>query len=174
MRWIALVVFGSIALFWLTHGMGVLYGALHLRRLQKCGATDDGDCPSISLLFAARDEEEKLPAALQTLSALDYPRLEIIAVDDRSTDATPRILSEHAERDKRLRVVRVDELPKGWLGKPHALQKGYEASSGELLLFTDADVRFLPDTLRRAVSLFRERKLDHLTLLCGLLMEGFW
>ena len=174
MHWIALVVFGSIALFWLTHGMRVLYGALHLPRLQNCGAADDGDCPSISLLFAARDEEEKLPAALETLSALDYPRLEIIAVDDRSTDATPRILGEHAGRDQRLRVVRVDELPKGWLGKPHALQKGYEASSGELLLFTDADVQFLPDTLRRAVSLFRERKLDHLTLLCGLLMEGFW
>jgi len=150
-----------------------LYGALHLPRLQNCGVASDEDCASISLLFAARDEEEKLPAALETLSALDYPRLEIIAIDDRSTDATSRILAEHTRKDGRLRVVRVNELPKGWLGKPHALQKGYEASSGELLLFTDADVQFLPDTLRRAVSLFHERKLDHLTLLCGLVMKGF-
>jgi len=174
MHWIASAGFGLIALFWLTHGLRVLYGALYLPRLQNCGVASDEDCTSISLLFAARDEEEKLPAALETLSALDYPRLEIIAIDDRSTDATSRILAEHTKKDARLRVVRVNELPKGWLGKPHALQKGYEAASGELLLFTDADVQFLPDTLRRAVSLFHERKLDHLTLLCGLVMKGFW
>jgi len=111
-HWIASLVFGLIALFWLTHGLRVLYGALHLPRLQNCGVASDEDCASISLLFAARDEEEKLPAALETLSALDYPRLEIIAIDDRSTDATSRILAEHNRKDARLRVVRVNELRK--------------------------------------------------------------
>jgi glycosyltransferase involved in cell wall biosynthesis len=70
--------------------------------------------------------------------------------------------------------VHVAEIPDGWLGKTHALQKGFEASSGEWLLFTDADVRFKPDVIRRAVSLAQQCKLDHLTLLCNVEMHGFW
>jgi glycosyltransferase involved in cell wall biosynthesis len=174
MHWLTSLIFGLIALFWLTHGLRVLYGALRLPRLRDYPLAGDENCPRISILFAARDEEEKLAAALATLIALDYPRLEIVAVDDRSEDATPRILSEYAAKDSRVRVVQVNELPAHWLGKPHGLVKAYEASSGELLLFTDADVQFEPETLRRAVSFFHERKLDHLTLLCGLQMEGFW
>jgi len=94
------------------------------------------------MLFAARDEEKKLPGALATLVAQDYPHLEIVAVDDRSSDATSRILDEFAASHSQLRVVHVRELPPGWLGKPHALQKAYEASTGEWLIFTDADVRY--------------------------------
>lgn len=94
------------------------------------------------MIFAARDEQEKLPAALATLVSIDYPQLEIIAVDDRSSDATPQILDDFAAQHPQLKVVHVRELPKGWLGKPHALQKGYELSTGELLVFTDADVKF--------------------------------
>jgi hypothetical protein len=70
--------------------------------------------------------------------------------------------------------VHVSEIPKYWLGKTHALQKGYETSSGEWLLFTDADVCFQPDVLRRAMALSRQRALDHLTLLCNVEMHGFW
>ncbi|HXY00596.1 MAG TPA: glycosyltransferase, partial [Candidatus Limnocylindrales bacterium] len=58
--------------------------------------------------------------------------------------------------------------------KPHALQKGYEASSGELLVFTDADVKFQREALRRVVACFRERNLDHLTLLGDVERSGFW
>jgi glycosyltransferase involved in cell wall biosynthesis len=169
-----LILFALIAFFWLAHGLRVLIGALQLPRVKNFAPATDEHCPKISILFAARDEEEKLGAALATLLALDYPDFEIIAVDDRSTDATPKILAENGAKDSRLRVVHVNELPSGWLGKPHALQKGYEVSSGELLLFTDADVHFKPDTLRRVATLFQERLLDHLTLFCGLQMEGFW
>jgi glycosyltransferase involved in cell wall biosynthesis len=70
--------------------------------------------------------------------------------------------------------VHVAELPPGWLGKPHALHTGYEQSTGEWLLFTDADVRFKPDTLRRAMTLVQEGNLDHLTLLSDAEMHGFW
>src|SRR5258708_9827316 len=153
MHWIEFAVFGLIAVFWLTQGMRVMYGATQLPRLEKFDVAADEDCPPISILFAARDEEEKLAAALETLIALDYPGLEIVAVDDRSADATPHILANFAARDSRMRVVRVDELPAGWLGKPHALQRGYEAAGGEWLLFTDADVQVHPESLRRAVSL---------------------
>ena len=145
----AFLVFGLIALFWLTHGLRVIYGATQLPRLEKFAPVADEDCPPISILFAARDEEEKLAGALETLIALDYPNLEIVAVDDRSADATPHILASFAARDARVRAVRIDTLPEGWLGKPHALQRGYEAASSEWLLFTDADVQFHAESLRR-------------------------
>jgi glycosyltransferase involved in cell wall biosynthesis len=169
-----LVLFGLVALFWMTYGLKVAYGALRLPWLKDYAPAADADCPRISVLFAARDEEEKLPGALATLVAVDYPGLEIVAVDDRSTDATSRILDEFAANHPQLRVVHVRELPAGWLGKPHALQKAYEASSGEWLVFTDADVKFRRDALRRVVALARARRLDHLALLGDVERSGFW
>jgi glycosyltransferase involved in cell wall biosynthesis len=174
MHTFGLVFFFLVAAFWVFHGLRVAYGATKLPWVKEFAPAEDAACPSISLIFAARDEEEKLPAALATLSALDYPHLEIIAVDDRSQDATGRILDEFAAAHSRFRAVHVSELPKGWLGKPHALQKAYEASNGEWLLFTDADVQFQPDVLRRAVALAKQSSLDHLTLLCNVEMHGFW
>jgi len=170
--WLAL--FGLPALFWTTYGLKVAFGAARLPWLKHYTPAADVDCPRISLLFAARDEEKKLPGALATLVAQDYPHLEIVAVDDRSNDATSKILDEFAANHPQLRVVHVHELPPGWLGKPHALQKAYEASSGEWLVFTDADVRFKPDALRRVVHLVRERGLDHLSLLGDVDRSGFW
>src|SRR5258708_166980 len=169
-----LVLFGLIAIFWMTYGLKVAYGALRLPWLKDYAPAVDADCPRISVLFAARDEEEKLPGALATLVAVDYPNLEIVAVDDRSSDATPRILDEFAANHPQLRVVHVRELPPRWLGKPHALQKAYEASSGEWLVFTDADVKFRADALRRVVALARRRGLDHLALLGDVERSGFW
>jgi len=174
MHFFGILSFGLIALFWITYGLKVAYGAVRLPWLRDYTPAEDADCPKISVIFAAREEQEKLPGALATLVAIDYPGLEIIAVDDRSSDATPRILDEFAAQHSQLKVVHVRELPKGWLGKPHALQKGYEVSSGELLVFTDADVKFEPDALRRVATLVRERGLDHLTLLGDVELSGFW
>jgi hypothetical protein len=174
MHFFGVVFFGLIALFWFTHGLKVAYGAARLPWLRDYAPGADTDCPRLSLIFAARDEQKKLPAALATLVAIDYPNLEIIAVDDRSTDATARILDEFAAQHAQLKVVHVSELPKGWLGKPHALQQGFEASTGELLVFTDADVKFERDALRRVVALVRERGLDHLTLFGDVERSGFW
>jgi glycosyltransferase involved in cell wall biosynthesis len=174
MHLFGMVFFGLIALFWLTYGLKVACGAARLPWLKKCPPATDELCPSVSLMFAARDEQEKLPAALATLIAIDYPRLKIIAVDDRSTDATARILDESAATNDRLKVVHVGELPEGWLGKPHALQKAYESSTSEYLLFTDADVKFQPDALRRVISLLQERQLDHLTLFGDVDRSNFW
>jgi glycosyltransferase involved in cell wall biosynthesis len=167
-------LFGVIALFWLTYGLRVAYGAMRLPWLKDFAPARDEDCPRISMLFAARDEEEKLAAALATLMEIDYPNLEIVAVDDRSKDATGRILDEFAATHPRLHVVHVKELPAGWLGKPHALQRAYETSTGDWLLFTDADVRFQAESLRRAMALVQERRLDHLTLFGDVEMHGFW
>jgi len=174
MHTLGLVIFSLIAAFWVFQGLRAAHGAKKLPWVKDFLPAEDAACPSISLIFAARDEGEKLPAALATLASLDYPQLEIIAVDDRSQDATGRILDEFASTHARFCAAHVTKLSSGWLGKPHALQRAYEASHGEWLLFTDADVRFKRDVLRRAVALTKQRNLDHLTLIGDVEMHGFW
>src|SRR5208282_6601540 len=116
MHTFVLVLSSLVAFFWVFHGLRIAYGAIKLPWIKDFQPAQDAACPSISLIFAARDEEEKLPAALATLAALDYPNLEIIGVDDRSQDATGRILDDFAAAHARFRAVHVSELPPGWLG----------------------------------------------------------
>lgn len=174
MHILGLATFFLIAAFWVFHGIRVAVGAAKLPRVKDTPPAAPQRCPKISLLFAARDEEEKLPAALATMAEMDYPEMEIVAADDRSRDATGRILDEFASARPNVRVVHIAELPKGWLGKPHALQKAYEASSGEWLLFTDADVKFERTALRRAWAMAEQLGVDHLTLFGDIEMHGFW
>jgi len=174
MHLLVLLPFALIAFFWVFHGLRVAWGLLRLPWIKDFAPAKDADCPRISLIFAARDEQEKLPGALATLATIDYPDLEIIAVDDRSQDATGPILGEFSRTHERFRAVHVSALPPGWLGKPHALQKAYESATGEWLLFTDADVRFAPDALRRAAAMVLQKNLDHLTLFGDVEMVGFW
>src|SRR4051812_1089949 len=90
--------------------------------------------------------------------------MEIVAVDDRSTDDTGAVLERMAASDQRIRVVHITELPSGWLGKNHALHVGAALASGEYLLFTDADIVFDPDAMARAVAYTEDTGIDHLTL----------
>lgn len=121
--------------------------------------------PLVSVIIPALNEERHIEDALTSVLALDYPRLEIIVLDDRSTDATPELLERMAARHPQLRVVHIKELPPGWLGKNHALHFGAEQAQGEFLLFTDADVRLAPDTISRAVARMLSQRLDHLCLI---------
>ena len=174
MHLLGILFFAVIAAGWIIYGSKVAYGDLRLPWVKDFAPFPVADCPTVSIIFAARDEEEKLPGALATLVAIDYPGLEIVAVDDRSTDATSRILDDFAASHSRLKVVHIQELPAGWLGKPHALLKGYEASTGQLIVFTDADVKFTADSLRRIMALFLDRNLDHLALLGDVERSSFW
>jgi glycosyltransferase involved in cell wall biosynthesis len=135
---------------------------------------DSPGAPLVSIIFAARDEAEKMPAAIETLLAQDYPRFEVVAVNDRSNDRTPAILRQFARTGRNLIVADIVDLPAGWLGKPHALVAGVEKSRGDWLVFTDADVHFAPDVLARAIALAIQRQWDHLTLLASVEMHGFW
>jgi cellulose synthase/poly-beta-1,6-N-acetylglucosamine synthase-like glycosyltransferase len=133
------------------------------------------DWPRVSIIVPARNEEQGVRAAVESLLRQDYPALELVVVNDRSTDRTGAILSALAEEHPgRLRVVTVTELPDGWLGKNHALWLGARHSSGAWLLFTDADVIFDPTCLRRAVAYAEAQKLDHLTMSPKLLARGYW
>jgi glycosyltransferase involved in cell wall biosynthesis len=169
--WLGLL--GFAALGWIGQALEIGLGVPSLRSLEDATPLADADCPTVSILFAARDEAEKLPGAIATFLALDYPRYEVVAVDDRSDDSTSRILEDSASKNPALKFVRVSSLPAGWLGKPHALQKAYEHSSGEWLVFTDADVHFAPDLLRRSIALAKREGWEHLTLLGRAEMYSF-
>ena len=158
------IALGAAALLWIYGMLDAAWGLRTFASVADVVPLEDVDCPSVSILFAARDEAEKLPAALKTFLELDYPRYEIVAINDRSQDDTEQILKNAAQNGPRLKVVSVQELPAGWLGKPHALQKAYEQSTGEWLIFTDADVQFAPSLVRRAIALAKKKGCDHLTL----------
>jgi len=128
--------------------------------------------PRLSVVVPARDERAAVGRAVGSLLAQDYPDLEVIVVDDRSSDGTGEVLHELAATDPRIVVIRVDDLPAGWLGKNHALWAGAQRASGEWLLFTDADIVFGPGALRDAVGYAMSEGLDHLTLAPRLIARG--
>ncbi len=135
--------------------------------------------PRVSIIVPARNEGEHIEAALLSLLQLDYPDSEVIAIDDRSEDATgiimDRLSSEWHERGEafhhRLQVLHVSELPQGWLGKVHAMWKAAQQSTGGWLLFTDADVVFRQDTLQRAIIYAERERADHVVLFPTMIME---
>jgi len=150
--------------------------------------------PRVTIIVPARNEEEHIRETLTRLLALDYSNYEIIAVNDRSTDRTGQIMDEvscgadtpvrvsavpelraGAERNvrpTRLTVIRIAELPPGWLGKTHAMWTAAQQATGDWLLFTDADVLFKPDSLRRAVAYAEMEKADHVVLFPRMIMNG--
>lgn len=139
--------------------------------------TDAARAPRVSVIVPARDEERNIVRCVESLLAQDYPNLEVIVVDDGSTDSTPQLLARLREtpagRD-RLRVVRVDELPAGWAGKPHALHTGVRAATGEWLLFTDADTWHAPQALRSAIARAERDKADLFTIGTEQELPDFW
>src|SRR5208283_1926846 len=134
-----------------------------------------GGEPRVSIIVPARNEEVDIRATLEGLLALDYSNYEVIAVDDRSTDSTGARMEEVAASiaaHGRLRIIHVSELPAGWMGKTHAMWTAAEQASGDWLLFTDADVLFKPDSLRRVMAYAEAEKADHVVLFPRMIMEN--
>jgi glycosyltransferase involved in cell wall biosynthesis len=153
--------------------------------------------PRVSIIVPARNEEEHIRETLTRLLALDYSNCEIIAVNDRSTDRTGQIMDEVAAeclcgadilvrvsaaqalqtgadrtvRPTPLKLIHISDLPPGWLGKTHAMWLAAKQATGDWLLFTDADVLFKPDSLRRAVAYAETEKADHLVLFPRMIMK---
>jgi glycosyltransferase involved in cell wall biosynthesis len=139
-----------------------------------------GRVPRVTIIVPALNEAEHIKAALGSLLELDYPDYEVIAVDDRSEDATGAIMddlqAEWRERGEALhhllKVVHITELPPGWLGKTHAMWRGGKQETGDWLLFTDADVVFRPDALRRTMVYAERERADHVVLFPTMVMES--
>ena len=141
--------------------------------------------PRVSIIVPARNEEETIEQALNRLLALDYDNYEVIAVNDRSTDSTGEIMERISQNPRfsqnqgetgppeyrSFRVVHHRQLPAGWLGKTHAMWTAANHATGDWLLFTDADVLFKPDSLRRAVYYAESVPADHVVLFPQMIMK---
>lgn len=174
-----LTLFTSVTLLVLCLGWLLLYTRLawnlfHLVDLSQGPEVAQESAPRLSVVIAGRDEAHALEATLRSLLAQDYPDFQVIFVDDRSSDESSAIARRLARADPRLLPLRIEHLPAGWLGKPHALARGLQEAKGEWVLFADADVRFAPDTLSRAVGMAIQQKVDHLTAFPDLLGGTFW
>ncbi len=154
-------------------GIPLFFGMLKIRKLADVAWPDDRPLPRASVIVAARNEERNIEEGLRSLLNLDYDDLQIIVVDDRSTDGTGAILDRLAGESERLEVVHLNELPAGWLGKNHALYYGAERADGEVILFTDADVVLQPCVLRRAVAYMLDQDVDHLPILFRVRMPNW-
>jgi glycosyltransferase involved in cell wall biosynthesis len=130
--------------------------------------------PRVSIIVPARNEEESIEQALTQLLVLDYDNYEIIAVNDRSTDRTGEIMESLAAKPSargQLRVIHHHELPKGWLGKTQSMWTATNHAAGDWLLFTDADVMFKPESLRRALAYAEAERADHVVLFPRMIMK---
>ncbi len=167
--WVALS-----CLYWLVTAWLTLRTRRRMPRLADLRPEEPARWPRVSLIVPARDEEREIAAAVHSRLTDGYPELELILVDDRSTDRTGELCDELARADARVRALHLRELPQGWLGKTHALDVGARAASGEWLLFSDADVSFRPGTLKLAIASCEARGRDFLAVVPELWGASFW
>ncbi|HVX38303.1 MAG TPA: glycosyltransferase family 2 protein [Gemmatimonadaceae bacterium] len=165
---------GLASLPWIVPPIVALARAAHSHSLKEYPAALPADAPRVSVIVPARNERRNIERCVRSVLASHYAPLEVIVVDDHSTDGTGEIAGEIARADARLRVVRAADLPKGWFGKQWACAQGAAVATGSLLLFTDADTRHAPELLPRAVNALRERNVDLLTVAGAQEMHGFW
>jgi len=174
-HWIAGCILG---LAWLSRIVGAAFGVpkipdISRTKWDRTPVTPAGN-PSVSIIVPACNEEETVEQGLTRLLALDYDNYEIIAVDDRSTDRTGEIIDRiaaSAEAHGRLKIIHITDLPAGWLGKTHAMWTAGRAATGDWLLFTDADVLFNPDAVRRALVYAESEPADHVVLFPRMIMK---
>jgi len=151
------------------------------RDQQPLRSDDYASCPDapprVSVLIAAKDEQDNIASAVETILDQDYPNFELIVINDRSDDKTAEILeSIRAERnDEKFRVIHIKELRDGWFGKNNAMREGVAQANGEWLCFGDADCR---QTSRRSLSVAiqyaLEKKADFLSVLPRLETHSLW
>ncbi len=166
-----------LALAWFSRIVDAALGMPHVADISRpewdLRSTPDNQ-PRVSIVVPARNEQEHIREALTRLLDLDYSNYEVIAVNDRSTDLTGAIMDEVAanpEAHGKLKVIHVGELPPRWLGKTHAMWTAGQHATGDWLLFTDADVLFKPDALRRAIAYAEREHADHVVLLPRMIMK---
>jgi glycosyltransferase involved in cell wall biosynthesis len=128
------------------------------------------------VIVPARDEQDNIEKCLESLVRQDYQNYEIIAVNDCSTDSTREILHKivATNSDRKITIINLECKPTGWVGKNWACCQGYKRSSGEVLLFTDADTILAPDTISLAVRHMVDEKLGALTARPQITSDNTW
>lgn len=153
---------GFLALYLIINGGKIKY-------LSTIETGPDTQEPSVVIIIAVRNEEYALKEALTSVCNLDYNNYKVLVINDRSTDNTGQILSEMQAQYNHLSVINIDMLPERWLGKNHALYTGSTSSHEDYMLFTDADVVYHKDVLKKAIHYCVKNNLDHLTVLPGII-----
>ena len=172
---ITILVLGAISGFeWLVRNLlalAVWKRMFHLRANYKSQAK----LPRLSVVVAAKDEQDNIENCVNSLLKQEYPDFEIVVIDDRSDDDTAKIVRELAKNDPRVRLVQVVNLPAGWCGKNHAMQRGVETVTSDYILMTDADCTYNSDqTLRVSMQYMLDNNADMLSLTPTLKMQSFW
>ena len=159
---------------WILGPITTIVRARFSRSLDDESAEPPPEPPLVSLVIPARNEAHNIRRCVESALASRYPRLEVIVVDDHSTDATGAIVTELAKRDARLRVITPPALPAGWFGKQWACATGAKVARGEVLGFMDADTAQAPDLVTRVVNAMRARAADLLSVAGTQELGGFW
>ena len=154
-----------ILLFHSLSALDVILGVRSMKNIKDILPIKDGKGPLVSVIIPACNEGKQIETAISALLMQNYKNLEIIAVNDRSSDDTGSILDRLKAENGCLSVIHISELPPGWLGKTHAMHVGAAEAGGTYLLFTDGDVTMVPTTISRSVQRMQTKQLDHLTLL---------
>jgi len=175
------LIFTGAAALMLASSLGILFHARWVKRLPSLRDLA-GTEPAVgsvekrcrcSVVIAARDEQDRIEQTIRHALAQTGVEVEVIVVDDRSTDRTNEIVRRIAAEDSRVQIRRIDALPERWLGKCHACYVGAALAAGDWILFTDADCWLSPDVLARAVSLANREAADHVALTPGPAAETF-
>jgi chlorobactene glucosyltransferase len=130
--------------------------------------------PRVSIVIPARDERRNIEVCIRSALGATYPDIEVVVVDDRSTDGTGDVARRLAAADPRVRTIDNPDLPDGWFGKPWACLTGARAARGEILCFTDADAQHGPTLVARAVREMTDERLDMLSVAGRQELGTFW
>ena len=175
--WTAVLLIGALLLELLRLDIIFVAALKKEARISVCSSLsahkDLDQLPAVSVIMPAKDEEAHVEQSARSVLASDYPKIELLLVNDRCQDRTPEIMERLAAEDSRIKVISISGLPDGWTGKTHAMYQASSHASGELLLFTDADAVMRSDTLSRTVDYFETNDLDMLSLLPGFTKRGF-
>jgi chlorobactene glucosyltransferase len=167
----------TLVLAWTVSLILTIYGRSRQNLLSPAldATLQSDEAPTVSIIVPARNEEHRVLAdSIRSILAQDYRAFEIIAIDDRSSDRTLSILRSIAQADSRLQVIEGEDLPSGWLGKPHAMHQALKQARGEWILATDADMIFEKQALRTALATAQAEKADAISLIPYFQTESFW
>jgi chlorobactene glucosyltransferase len=159
---------------WVGPPLIALARSLNSRSLDDVASDPPNPAPLVSVIIPARNEARNIERCVRSVLASTYPSLEVIVVDDHSTDATGSFARAIAAHDSRLVVIDAPDLPAGWFGKQWACATGARAARGQPPVFTDADTRHAPDLLSRAVNALHERDASLLSVAGHQEMHSFW
>ncbi len=173
---ILLSVCSVSAFFWFV----LLFMPVRWRMSERWEATEKSSTPvsqlpSLSVIVPARNESDSLPLTLPSWLDQDYPESEIVLIDDESTDGTEECAHSISSRSSRtIRIIKGTQPPPGWTGKLWALQQGINDSTGEWLLFTDADIRHCQNLWRGLVTKALIEQREMVSLMAFLDTDGMW